>query len=177
MHYCSLQHCSLARTHSRKGVLRGHRLQRYVHRVILCRQYSLIFVAGQNCRLDIMRPVPWVGPEHSLCLRQCSVRLSQQLSWHRTTRYREGECDPRAARHSVHEPRYASPSLYPVLEGSLIEYLLTGGPGVSGVEALNSMSTLLLDQTGGYYDIVSWDPRGVGNLTMSVSCYIRSTWC
>ena len=64
-----------------------------------------------------------------------------------------------------------------MLEGSLIEYLLTGGPGVSGVEALNSMSTLLLDQTGGYYDIVSWDPRGVGNLTVSVSCYIRNTWC
>ena len=177
MHYCSLQHCSLARTHSRKEALRGHRLRRYAHRVNLCRQYPLIFVAGHNYRLDVMRPSPGVGSQYSMCLLQCSVGLSQQLSWLRTARYREGECDPRAARHSVHEPRYASPSLHPVLESSLIKYLLTGGPGVSGVEALNSMSTLLLDQTGGYYDIVSWDPRGVGNLTVSVSCYIRNTWC
>ena len=64
-----------------------------------------------------------------------------------------------------------------MLEGSLIKYMLTGGPGVSGVEALNSMGTLLLDQTGGYYDIVSWDPRGVGNLTVSVSSSIRDPWC
>ena len=34
---------------------------------------------------------------------------------------------------------------------------------MSGVQYLSSgVSTLLLNQTGGEYDIVSWDPRGVG---------------
>lgn len=33
---------------------------------------------------------------------------------------------------------------------------------------MNEASTLLLALTGGNYDIVSWDTRGVGTLTMSV---------
>ncbi|KAI0636319.1 TAP-like protein-domain-containing protein [Trametes polyzona] len=41
-----------------------------------------------------------------------------------------------------------------------------GGPGVSGIETLNSTSAQFLNSTGGEYDIVSWDPRGVGSLTV-----------
>ncbi|PIL25655.1 hypothetical protein GSI_11405 [Ganoderma sinense ZZ0214-1] len=41
-----------------------------------------------------------------------------------------------------------------------------GGPGGSGLEALDSNGETLLEVTGGFYDIVSWDPRGVGSLTI-----------
>ncbi|KAI0807372.1 TAP-like protein-domain-containing protein [Fomes fomentarius] len=37
-----------------------------------------------------------------------------------------------------------------------------GGPGVSGLQGLVDNKNTLLLVTGGFYDIVSWDPRGVG---------------
>ncbi|KAI0709118.1 hypothetical protein C8Q76DRAFT_742305 [Earliella scabrosa] len=37
-----------------------------------------------------------------------------------------------------------------------------GGPGESGLENLNLLKDALLWRTGGVYDVVSWDPRGVG---------------
>ncbi|KAH9889039.1 alpha/beta-hydrolase [Cubamyces lactineus] len=40
-----------------------------------------------------------------------------------------------------------------------------GGPGESGIASLSQYVDLLLEVTGGVYDIVSWDPRGVGFLT------------
>ncbi|PIL25656.1 hypothetical protein GSI_11406 [Ganoderma sinense ZZ0214-1] len=48
-----------------------------------------------------------------------------------------------------------------------------GGPGVSGLQALDETSELLRAQVGGGYDIVSWDPRGVGTLTIpgNVACF------
>ena len=42
---------------------------------------------------------------------------------------------------------------------------LKGGPGGSGVEFLVGEGKILSNMTGGYYDIVSWDPRGVGYTT------------
>ncbi|KAI0685531.1 Alpha/Beta hydrolase protein [Cerioporus squamosus] len=52
-------------------------------------------------------------------------------------------------------------------------FMNPGGPGVSGITDLNSTAALLLDQTGGYYDVVSWDPRGVGTVTVpgDVFCF------
>lgn len=41
----------------------------------------------------------------------------------------------------------------------------TGGPGGSGLEFIFGFGRLLNNLTGGYYDIVSWDPRGVGSTT------------
>ncbi|TFK83378.1 alpha/beta-hydrolase [Polyporus arcularius HHB13444] len=40
-----------------------------------------------------------------------------------------------------------------------------GGPGGTGIQEVNDNKELLLEVTGGVYDIVSWDPRGVGNRT------------
>ena len=37
-----------------------------------------------------------------------------------------------------------------------------GGPGGSGLVQLNASRQDLLRFTGGHYDVVSWDPRGVG---------------
>ncbi|KAI0633179.1 TAP-like protein-domain-containing protein [Trametes polyzona] len=45
-------------------------------------------------------------------------------------------------------------------------FLNPGGPGGSGLDTLNSNGFLLVALTGGLYDIVSWDPRGVGSLTV-----------
>ncbi len=39
---------------------------------------------------------------------------------------------------------------------------------MSGIQTINSTSALVLNFTGGEYDIVSWDPRGVGSLTVCV---------
>ncbi|KAI9058642.1 alpha/beta-hydrolase [Trametes sanguinea] len=44
-------------------------------------------------------------------------------------------------------------------------FLNPGGPGVSGLDMLNSIASELVAFTGGRYDVVSWDPRGVGSLT------------
>ncbi|KAL1943423.1 hypothetical protein VTO73DRAFT_4498 [Trametes versicolor] len=44
-------------------------------------------------------------------------------------------------------------------------FINPGGPGESGLAALDEASDLLVALTGGQYDIVSWDPRGIGNLT------------
>ena len=42
---------------------------------------------------------------------------------------------------------------------------LIGGPGGSGIDLILGYGPLLSNLTGGYYDIVSWDPRGVGYTT------------
>ena len=48
-----------------------------------------------------------------------------------------------------------------------------GGPGDSGVAELGItvFKEILLQATGGVYDIIAWDPRGVGTLTTSVSFF------
>ncbi|KAI0820124.1 alpha/beta-hydrolase [Trametes gibbosa] len=45
-------------------------------------------------------------------------------------------------------------------------FLNPGGPGNSGIAQLGVSSDLLVSLTGGFYDIVSWDPRGIGALTV-----------
>ncbi|KAI0769265.1 hypothetical protein BD413DRAFT_493416 [Trametes elegans] len=46
-----------------------------------------------------------------------------------------------------------------------------GGPGVSGIDAVAGYSRQLLYLTGGVYDVVGWDPRGVGSLTIPGEVY------
>ncbi|KAG8696109.1 hypothetical protein FRC08_007355 [Ceratobasidium sp. 394] len=51
-----------------------------------------------------------------------------------------------------------------------------GGPGESGVEWILSDDILLLNAgSGGQYDIVSWDPRGIGQTTPKVKCFDSGT--
>ncbi|OSD00757.1 alpha/beta-hydrolase [Trametes coccinea BRFM310] len=45
-------------------------------------------------------------------------------------------------------------------------FLNPGGPGGSGLDSLNTIGPELVALGGGHYDIVSWDPRGVGPLTI-----------
>ncbi|EUC55050.1 hydrolase, putative [Rhizoctonia solani AG-3 Rhs1AP] len=51
-----------------------------------------------------------------------------------------------------------------------------GGPGGSGVQwVLSDVMSLILNGTGGRFDIVSWDPRGVGNTEDWVRCFDSGT--
>ncbi|KAF9648255.1 hypothetical protein BDM02DRAFT_3115743 [Thelephora ganbajun] len=51
----------------------------------------------------------------------------------------------------------------------------TGGPGGSGIELILGYGQILSNLTGGYYDIVSWDPRGVGYTTPGlINCFHSS---
>ncbi|KDQ17321.1 hypothetical protein BOTBODRAFT_30137 [Botryobasidium botryosum FD-172 SS1] len=46
-----------------------------------------------------------------------------------------------------------------------------GGPGESGLDMVSGLGQSLSEYTGGQYDIVSWDPRGVGATTPLVTCF------
>ncbi|KAI8996230.1 hypothetical protein BD414DRAFT_477175 [Trametes punicea] len=50
-------------------------------------------------------------------------------------------------------------------------FINPGGPGGSGLQTLDQYSELALNFSGGRYDIVSWDPRGVGPLTTPGDVY------
>lgn len=56
-------------------------------------------------------------------------------------------------------------SLLPLLRERSPLTRLTGGPGGSGIDLILGYGQLMSNLTGGYYDIVSWDPRGVGYTT------------
>jgi len=45
---------------------------------------------------------------------------------------------------------------------------LVGGPGGAGVGLIPGFGPFLSEQLGGTYDIISWDPRGVGKYTLCV---------
>ncbi|KAI0702717.1 Alpha/Beta hydrolase protein [Earliella scabrosa] len=53
--------------------------------------------------------------------------------------------------------------------GSLL--MNPGGPGAPGLPELSRLAPFLLNMTGGNYDIVSWDPRGVGSLSIPGEVY------
>ena len=46
-----------------------------------------------------------------------------------------------------------------------------GGPGASGTDFLFKYAGFLTEQVGPGYDIVSWDPRGVGSTLPALSCF------
>ncbi|KAL7619812.1 hypothetical protein AAE478_010357 [Parahypoxylon ruwenzoriense] len=45
-----------------------------------------------------------------------------------------------------------------------------GGPGQDGLNSMVSYAPIMGPVTGGYHDLVSWDPRGTGN-TLRFTCY------
>lgn len=51
-----------------------------------------------------------------------------------------------------------------------------GGPGDSGVDwVLSDDILIMMEGSGGQYDIVSWDPRGVGDTIPKVQCFASGT--
>ncbi|KAF8335939.1 uncharacterized protein EI90DRAFT_3014525 [Cantharellus anzutake] len=53
--------------------------------------------------------------------------------------------------------------------GSL--FVNPGGPGGSGYDFVLGMGSDLANRTGGYYDIVGFDPRGVGTTMPKIDCF------
>jgi len=51
---------------------------------------------------------------------------------------------------------------------TIVDSLPVGGPGGSGIGLVSALGAVFSEQLGGTYDIVSWDPRGVGQYTMYV---------
>ena len=54
-------------------------------------------------------------------------------------------------------------------------YGYSGGPGASGVDTILSLGPSISKLSGGYYDIVSWDPRGVGKTMYDTRFLITSS--
>ncbi|KAI0355780.1 alpha/beta-hydrolase [Trametes cingulata] len=50
-------------------------------------------------------------------------------------------------------------------ESKGIIFMNPGGPGVSGLESLATDGPAMMNHSGGVYDIVSWDARGIGPYT------------
>ncbi|KAL6232172.1 hypothetical protein BDW75DRAFT_247366 [Aspergillus navahoensis] len=71
---------------------------------------------------------------------------------------------------SIPLARYAATVPPPQRKGTLLTN--PGGPGSSGIDFLsNGAASGIAKITGGYYDIVSWDPRGVGAAKPLLACW------
>ncbi|KAG8916714.1 hypothetical protein FRC02_003627 [Tulasnella sp. 418] len=50
-------------------------------------------------------------------------------------------------------------------------FLNPGGPGGSGVQLVELSGRTFSNLTGGHYDIVGWDPRGINNSLPLIDCF------
>ncbi|CCO35403.1 Putative hydrolase Mb2248c [Rhizoctonia solani AG-1 IB] len=99
----------------------------------------------KNCSLD------------GLPGRECT-RFEVPLDWH----------DHAAGKGSLFVARY--PAIKQPKMGTL--FVNPGGPGGSGAEYVQGATAdYLMEQSGGAYDIVGWDPRGVGQTIPRVACF------
>ncbi|CAE6342436.1 unnamed protein product [Rhizoctonia solani] len=89
--------------------------------------------------------------------RECT-RFEVPLDWH----------DDAAGKGSLFVTRY--PAIKQPKLGTL--FVNPGGPGYSGAQyVLGAAGDLLMEQSGGVYDVVGWDPRGVGQTIPRVACF------
>ncbi|TCD64930.1 hypothetical protein EIP91_003427 [Steccherinum ochraceum] len=128
-------------------------------------------VSGESSRSGWMCGVP-VGPDRNE-FNWTTISPSEDLKW--TSCYKDFECtrlqvpldysDPKAGDAAVALVRYPSPlSLND--EGYLGPILFNpGGPGGSGVEVVLDRAKQFRDILGEGFDIVGFDPRGIGFTT------------
>ncbi|KAH7329760.1 Alpha/Beta hydrolase protein [Rhizoctonia solani] len=89
--------------------------------------------------------------------RECT-HFEVPLDWH-------NETAGTASLAVIRYPRTKEPRL-----GTL--FMNPGGPGGSGLEAMQGpFGDLMMQSSGGQYDVVSWDPRGVGQSTPRTTCF------
>ncbi|QRW20654.1 Abhydrolase domain-containing protein [Rhizoctonia solani] len=93
--------------------------------------------------------------------RECA-RFEVPLDWHNAT---AGKASLALARYkAINKPKLGTLFTNP------------GGPGGSGVASvLGESADLLMTASGGRYDIVSWDPRGVGDTVPLAECFKTGT--
>lgn len=71
---------------------------------------------------------------------------------------------------SIPVARYNATVVASQRKGSLLTN--PGGPGASGVSfVLNGAGEAISNITGGFYDIIGWDPRGVGSAQPVLQCF------
>ncbi|KAH7339936.1 TAP-like protein-domain-containing protein [Rhizoctonia solani] len=89
--------------------------------------------------------------------RECA-RFEVPLDWHKET---VGKASLAVIRYrAVKAPRLG------------ILFMNPGGPGISGIETMQGpIGGLMMQSSGGQYDVVSWDPRGVGKSTPRSTCF------
>ena len=143
---------------------------------ILFRFSVLAYDADEHSQLRPRTPssFTWstIPPSHDLDYHECSdskfrcARLIVPLNWRNAS-------DPRTAILAIQK----YPAQVPEGDHSFGGSILTnpGGPGGSGVQWLDEFGPSLqkyVDIPGQrHYEIVSWDPRGVGNSTPSADCF------
>ncbi|QRV81714.1 Abhydrolase domain-containing protein [Ceratobasidium sp. AG-Ba] len=105
--------------------------------------------------------ITWEACEGASNVTECG-RFEVPLDYHNAT----------AGKASLAVARY--PATKQPKRGTL--FLNPGGPGGSGVEMVLSADAESISKTaGGYYDIVSWDPRGVGKTYPRADCFATGT--
>ncbi|KAG9119699.1 hypothetical protein FRC07_005140 [Ceratobasidium sp. 392] len=92
--------------------------------------------------------------------RDCA-RFEVPLDWHNET----------AGKASLAVARYRATQKPKI--GTL--FVNPGGPGESGVDMILGNADDIMAAAGGRYDIVSWDPRGVGKTVPRADCFANGT--
>ncbi|KAG9096104.1 hypothetical protein FRC06_009047, partial [Ceratobasidium sp. 370] len=92
--------------------------------------------------------------------RDCA-RFEVPLDWH----------DESAGKASLAVARYRATKQPKI--GTL--FLNPGGPGGSGVDMILGNSDDVMEAAGGRYDVVSWDPRGIGMSVPRADCFATGT--
>ncbi|KAG8740786.1 hypothetical protein FRC10_003895 [Ceratobasidium sp. 414] len=92
--------------------------------------------------------------------RDCA-RFEVPLDWH----------DESAGKASLAVARYRATE--PPKIGTL--FVNPGGPGGSGVDMILGNADDVMNAAGGRYDVVSWDPRGIGMTVPRADCFATGT--
>ncbi|CAE6339613.1 unnamed protein product, partial [Rhizoctonia solani] len=109
-----------------------------------------------------LNEIKWENCPDSLNSGRECARFEVPLDWHNA---KAGKASLALARYkAVNRPKLGTLFTNP------------GGPGGSGViSVLGGSADLLMTASGGRYDIVSWDPRGVGNTVPLAECFKTGT--
>ncbi|CEL58766.1 Putative hydrolase Mb2247c OS=Mycobacterium bovis (strain ATCC BAA-935 / AF2122/97) GN=Mb2247c PE=3 SV=1 [Rhizoctonia solani AG-1 IB] len=124
---------------------------------IIVRTASIPLPSGYHRYSARNNNLEWKNCSVGLAGRECT-QFEVPLDWHNDT----------AGKGSLAIIRYPA-TKQPKL-GTL--FINTGGPGGSGVGDIGaSPGDTFMQQTGGNYDLVGWDPRGVGLTTPRTACF------
>ncbi|KAF8756760.1 TAP-like protein [Rhizoctonia solani] len=105
--------------------------------------------------------------------RECT-RVEVPLDWHDDA---AGKASLFVARYpATNQPKLGTVFINP--GGQVSDYVMrylrllsTQKSGYSGADAVLGGGDIFMQQTGGFYDIVSWDPRGVGQTIPRIECF------
>ncbi|CEL64072.1 Tripeptidyl aminopeptidase OS=Streptomyces coelicolor (strain ATCC BAA-471 / A3(2) / M145) GN=tap PE=3 SV=1 [Rhizoctonia solani AG-1 IB] len=137
--------------------------------LFLARLMSLATADPFKLPTDFDRHAP---PSHGIDWQECPGAKDRELRCGRFEVPMDYANETRAGKASLVVIKYPAQNKEKSKLGTL--FLNPGGPGKSGVKFLaedaNSRKSIS-EATGGRYDIVSWDPRGVGETYPRIDCF------